>query len=92
MTLFSGPATPAGMPEVYRAYLLLASEWQLAGSGIVTIYPLNGDSPTPQQNPMVVTSGGALAAVRAGRDAVLSLETNVGLRPIPADLEAFQSW
>jgi hypothetical protein len=91
-TLYAPAEELSATPQVYHPYLILASEWQTADSGVATIVPMSSDCPTPDQVHVVVLHGGPRAAIRTARDTILSMPRNQGLSSMPHELDEFQEW
>jgi len=78
ITFFGGKADAFGMPKQFHNYLVVASPWQVKGSGIASVVALS-DAPTPTPATVISPKGGATAAMNLMRFHLRGLKGNIGL-------------
>jgi hypothetical protein len=78
ITFFGGAVDAFGMPEQFHNYLVVASPWQVKGSGVASVVALS-DAPAPNPGTVIAPKGGAAAAMELMRSHLRSLNGNVGL-------------
>jgi|GEM_PF-3285079 len=68
-----------GMPVPYHGYLVVASPWQSAGSGLASVVPVSGQPPQKLSFNFPVLQGGERAAFDAAIHALKSHPAHSGL-------------
>jgi hypothetical protein len=68
----------AGQLEPFQSYLVVASPWQTAGSGVASVLLIGGNVPAPQPYYLAV-QGGEEQAFKQAVDALKALPANNGL-------------
>jgi hypothetical protein len=71
-----------GMPVLYHSYLVVASPWQQADSGVATAVPLSSDAPAPSPPHKLVLQGGPDKAYEEILELLRGLGKNKGLREL----------
>lgn len=71
-----------GLPKPYFSYLVVSSPWQVADSGVATVFALSSDAPIPNPPHKLVLTGGADAAFEEMMQILRSLPDNEGLKEL----------